>query len=198
LPTAVTETLNPLDAPRKRWTREEIKALESMGAWDQQRPALVEGELINKMRRNRPHSIVLIYVRGWLITVLGNEFASQEASLDMAPADNPINEPEPALAVLVKPPWEYPESNPQPAGLRLVAEGSDTTVGFDLTTNAGLYGRAEIPEYWAFDIPARRLIVHRDPHNGVYRSIAAYKPNENIRPLAAPDHEFQVRTAFPE
>lgn len=54
-----------------------------------------------------------------------------------------------------------------------------------------------ILDYWVLDIPARRLIVHRDPRNGLYQSITAYKMPEAVAPLAAPDQEFRVAEAFP-
>jgi hypothetical protein len=40
--------------PRKRWTRAECETLESAGIFDQQHVELVEGELIDKMRKTRP------------------------------------------------------------------------------------------------------------------------------------------------
>ena len=100
------------------------------------------------------------------------------------------------IIVLARPTFEITK-NPQPSELRLTIEIADSTLGFDLTTKAGLYARAGICEYWVFDIPARRLIVHRDPRNGLYTSVAAYRPEETVAPLAAPGHEFQVRDAFP-
>lgn len=119
-----------------------------------------------------------------------------EAPIDVAPQDNPTNEPEPDLVVLVKPSREYQNANPQPGDLRLVVEISDTTVGFDLTAKAELYARAGIIEYWVVDIAARRLIVHRDPREGLYRSIAAYSEQESVSPLAAPGSPFNVADSF--
>jgi hypothetical protein len=41
--------------PRKRWTRAECAALESTGIWEQQKLELIDGELISKMGKKRPH-----------------------------------------------------------------------------------------------------------------------------------------------
>jgi Uma2 family endonuclease len=199
MPTTVTERPYrpvPTDPPRKRWTRAECAAFEATGLWDQQRLELIDGELINKMGKNRPHVNVFTAVHAWLLRVFGAQYVNAEATIDVAPQDNPTNEPEPDLIVLTRPSREFPEKNPQPNDLRLVIEISDSTVGFDLTTKAELYARAAVVEYWVFDIPARRLIVHRDPQGGLYRSVAAYQSHEAVAPQAAPESEFRVGDAF--
>jgi Uma2 family endonuclease len=201
MPTIVTEIPYrpvPVDPPRKRWTREECAALQSTGLWDLKPLELVEGELINRrMGKNRPHAVTMTAVRGWLATLFGEQYVETEAPIDVAPEDNPINQPEPDIIVLVKPSREFPEHPPQPADLRLVIEISDSTLGFDLKTKAALYARAGIVEYWVFDIPARRLIVHRAPQNGRYQSITVYRTDESVAPLAAPHSEFPAGDAFP-
>jgi Uma2 family endonuclease len=200
MPTVVTERPYrpvPSDPPRKRWTRAECAAFEATGLWNQQHLELVEGELINKTGKNRQHTNTLALVLEWMIQVFGGKYVNTETSIDVAPEDNPTSEPEPDIIVLARPTFEITEANPQPGEIRLVIEISDSTVGFDLTTKAGLYARAGISDYWVFDIPARRLIVHRDPRNGLYTSVAAYRPEEVVAPLAAPGHEFRVRDAFP-
>ena len=103
----------PTDPPRKRWTRSECVALEASGFWDRQRLELVDGELISKMGKKRPHG-----------------------------------------------------------------------------------ARAGIVEYWVVDVAARRLIVHRDPREGLDRSVTVYSDQETVSPLAAPHSHFQVEDAF--
>ena len=200
MPTVVTETpYRPVSTEprRKLWTRAECAAFEATGLWDQEHLELVEGELINKMGKNRPHTNTLVTVMLWLQQVFGGEFVTPEAPIDVAPEDNPTNEPEPDLVVLVKPFREYRTGNPRPEDLRLLVEIADSTVGFDLKTKAALYARAGIVEYWAFDIPARRLIVHRDPREGRYQLVTAYNEQESVSPLASPAHAFRVGDAFP-
>jgi Uma2 family endonuclease len=202
MPTVVTERPYrpvPMEPPRKKWTRAECAAMEASGVWDeQQRLELVEGELINKMGKNRPHTNVLIVVHAWLLRVFGEQYVNPETPIDVAPEDNPTNEPQPDLIVLAKPSREYKSANPQPADLRLVVEISDSTLGFDRTVKARLYARAGIIEYWVADVAARSLVVHRDPLNGSYQSVTVYNDRESVSPLASPDHEFRVGDAFPE
>jgi Uma2 family endonuclease len=185
------------DPPRKRWNRAECSTLEASGLWDQQRLELIDGELISKMGKNRPHVNTLTLLQGWLVSVFGLQHVNPEAPIDVAPEDNRTNEPEPDLIVLARPLREFQSGNPQPADLRLVVEISDSTLRFDLTVKAGLYARASIFEYWVVDVAARRIIVHRDPRDGAYRSIEAYNDQEAVRPLASPSDAFPVSSAFP-
>jgi len=185
-------TQNP---PRKRWTRSECLVLESTGLIDQQRLELIEGELIDKMGKKRPHVDAHALLFAWLIQAFGARFVNSEAPIDVAPEDNPTNEPQPDLFVLRT---EGSPTTPQAKDLRLVVEISDTTLAFDMTTKAALYARASIVEYWVLDIQGRRLIVHRDPQNGQYRSVTAYSETESIAPLAAPGSPFRVGDIFPQ
>lgn len=197
--TAVTESLYRALSPeprRKLWTREETKALEATGLFDQQRLELVEGELVNKMGKKRAHGNVARYALIWLQRVFQVQFVDQEMPVDVAPEDNPTSEPQPDLIVLARSAWEFKHANPQAGDLRLVVEVSDTTLGFDLKTKADLYARAGILEYWVFDIAARRLIVHREPVAGRYASVIAYSDQESVSPLAAPEAVFPVGGAF--
>jgi len=199
MPSAVTQESYrsvPLDPPRKHWSREECEALEAAGLLQGEQLELVEGELINKMGKRRPHTITLTLVADWLRLAFGTQFVNLETPIDVASEDNPISEPQPDAIVLQRSHREYRISNPRPSEVRLLVEVSDTTLGFDLTRKAALHARAEIAEYWVFDLVARRLIVHRDPRAGRYHSVMEYSDQEAVAPLAAPDAVFQVVDAF--
>ncbi len=199
MPSAVTQESYravPLDPPRKHWSREECDALEAAGLLQDERLELIEGELISKMGKGRLHVIILTFVSDWLRLTFGLPFVNLEATIDVAPEDNPTNEPEPDVIVLERPHWEYRTSNPIPSDVRLLVEVSDTTLGFDLTRKAALYARAGIVEYWVFDVAAKSLIVHRDPKAGRYQSVMQYREQESVAPLAAPNAAFQVADAF--
>jgi Uma2 family endonuclease len=198
MPTAITEApYRPVSAEptRKRWTRAEYNALDDIGLLNQQRLELVDGELISKMGKKRPHVNALTFVHEWLIEIFGKGVVNTEAPIDVAPDDNPTNEPEPDIIVLKRPSWEF-KANPQPADLHLIVEVSETSLGFDLTKKAMLYARAGIAEYWVLDVAAHRLVVHREPVGGRYISVAAYGEQETVAPLGAPNAEFRVADAF--
>src|SRR5438105_818826 len=116
MPTVITETPRvpppPAYPPRKRWTRQECVALETSGIWAQQHLELIEGELISKMGKKRPHTNVVIVMQAWLVRTFGEQFVNPETPIDVAAEDNPTNEPEPDLIVLSKPSREF-KDNPQ-------------------------------------------------------------------------------------
>jgi|SRR5271157_2181596 len=199
MPVALTIAADPpipLSPPRKRWTRAECAALESSGIWDQQKLELIDGELISKMGKNRPHVLALVRMMKWLVETFGWDRVNPEAPIDVAPEDNPSNQPQPDLIVLGRANTSFQTSSPQPSDLALVVEIADTTLRFDLTVKAGLYARAGIVEYWVLDLTGRRLIVHREPEPGGYRSVVAYSEFEKVAPLASPQPELPVGDSF--
>jgi Uma2 family endonuclease len=199
MPTALIEIPEPLvsaDPTRKRWTRAECATLEASGLLDQENLELVEGELISKMGKKRPHVNAFTVLQAWLMQVFGWRFLNSEAPIDVAPEDNPTNEPVPDIIVLQQDQSRF-TSNPRPQDLRLVVEIADTSLGFDLKIKAALYARAGVPEYWVLDVAGRRLLVHRNPQAGTYADVAAYSEHESVSPLAAPQAQFRVADAFP-
>jgi len=199
MPIALNTALEPpvpLIPPRKRWTRDECKLLETSGIWEQQRLELINGELISKMGQNRPHVVFLNRMFQWLVETLGWGRVYQDSPIDVAPGDNPINEPEPDLIVLKRPFASFEKANTQPDELALVVEVSDSTMRFDRTVKAALYARAGIIEYWVLDVSGRGLIVHREPTPEGYRSVVAYNEFESVAPLASPQHGLQIGQLF--
>src|SRR5579864_5457232 len=91
----------PLIPPRKRWTRAECAQLASAGILDYEHLELIEGELIDKIGKHRPHVALLKRMQIWLEASFGQDRVNSEAPIDVAPADNPINEPEPDLIVFM-------------------------------------------------------------------------------------------------
>jgi len=188
----------PPSAPRKVWTREECEALERAGLINLEHLELIEGDLIRKMPKKRPHSIGLRALAIWLGEIFGPAFVETEVAIDVAPEDNPTSQPEPDIIVIKSKYSTFTKANPGPQDLQLVVEVAHSTLDFDRSTKANLYARAGIPEYWVLDVAGRRMLVHRDPRNGKYASVTAYSDRESVAPLALPQSEFAVRDALPE
>ena len=69
MPTALTApppSALPIAPPHKLWTRAQCEQLDRAGLLDQQRLELVEGELINKMGKHRPHVNAQVFLLIWL------------------------------------------------------------------------------------------------------------------------------------
>lgn len=193
MPKTPSAAASPAGPARKVWTRSDCEHLERTGFPNYEHLELVEGELINRMGKKRPHVNAQGYVLKW---AFGDEFVNSEAPIDVSPEDNPTSEPVPDLIVLNKPTCQVSAENALPGDLRLVIEVSDTTLRHDLTQKAGLYARVGIVEYWVLDVTDRRPFVHREPLAGKYQSITEYAEHESVAPLAAPDAAFLVSSAF--
>ena len=172
--------------PSQRWTREACARLA-----DYERFELIEGALIPKVSKNHPHSVALVVIMEWLLEHFRGRRVAPETAIDVRPEDNPASEPEPDIIVL-RGSIAGLGRRPRPEDLLLVVEIADTTLAFDLSTKAKLYARAGIAEYWVADINGRRMIVHRDPSGGAYRSAIAYSADDRVSPLAAPQAEIRV------
>jgi Uma2 family endonuclease len=194
MPVALGETIYtppaPQYPPRKLWSREEYEAFERTGLWEGQHYELIEGELINKMGKNKPHVIGNQRVHHILNEIFGWQRVFSESPIDVAPEDRPTSEPEPDFYVLRSP--GFRGDRPAPDELALIVEISDTTLTWDTTTKAALYARAGIADYWVLDLNGHRLIVHRDPSGNIYKSVIAYNEQERVAPLAAPRGEVLV------
>jgi Uma2 family endonuclease len=187
--------VSPTEPKRKRWTRDELAQLAAAGALEAERYQLVEGELIDRMGKHRPHSLAQQAVLVFLQAAFGPWRVEQEPTIDVASRDNPVNEPCPDLVAYRRPSAEI-RDRVRPSDIALIVEVSDTTLGFDLRTKGPLYARAGIPEYWVANLPERQLIVHREPMEGEYRSVLVYSELESVAPLAAPEHALRVGEIF--
>jgi Uma2 family endonuclease len=199
MPTLLTDIPNvqpPLIPHRKRWTREQCAPLEAAGVFEREKLELVDGELISKMGKNRPHVNCFRLMQYWLLDVFGRPFVYAEAPIDVDAADNALNEPQPDLIVLNRECRAFTAGNPQPQDIRLLVEISDSALNYDLNVKGPLYARAGLVEYWVVDISARRLVVHRNPDAGRYASVVSYSEPEPVAPLAAPGAFFCVSEAL--
>ena len=186
----------PGSPARKHWKRAELSAIESAGLLENQKLELIEGELILKMGKKRPHCSGLWLMLNYLVGVFSLERIQQEMPIDVHPEDIPTSEPEPDLVVLNRHVNSIKTGNHVPADILLVCEISDTSIAFDLRTKANLYARAGIIEYWVLDVTNSRLIVHREPSPAGFQSVQVYGPDESIAPLAAPEAKTLVSAFF--
>lgn len=182
--------------PHKTWTRDEVKVLQSTGLFDGTHFELIDGELIDKMGKHRPHIVCLWRVVETLEIVFGKGFVQQEAPVEIAEADERTNEPEPDACVLRGRIESYTEA-PKPADVILVVEVADSTLHHDLTAKAAIYARACFADYWVADVNGRTLHVLRDPADGEYRIHLELGESESIEPLAAPGHSIRVADLLP-
>jgi Uma2 family endonuclease len=100
--------------------------------------------------------------------------------------------PQPDILVLKRRDDFYRHANPTAADVLLVIEVSDSTLAYDRDTKAPMYARAGIPEYWIVDLTGSRLLVYREPRDGVYRSVEALTGEHSVSPIAFPEIAIAV------
>ena len=179
------------------WTREDCERFECAGWLIPGTYELIEGEILKKMPQNRPHSAAIIRIVAWCISIFDMDFVQTQAAINVAPEDNPTSFPEPDVFALKRSIAHFTQDFPMPTDLELVAEVSDSTLSFDLSTKAGLYARAGIVEYWVLDVIGRSLSVHREPREGRYQSVLRYAADETVTSLAKPTQRVVVSALLP-
>ncbi len=194
--TAGTTTSALFEVPRKKWTREEIRVLDTTGIFDGQNYELVDGELVNKMAKFWSHVQGTDNVHSNLLGIFGRGLVYQEAPSDVAAADCPINEPQPDVVVL-KRLHDNLRLNPQPQDVRLLVEVADSSLRVDTTTKGELYARAGIDDYWVLDLNGRCLRVFRQPVADSYQEVLVHGEHESASPLSRPDVLIRVADLLP-
>jgi len=180
--------------PRKKWTRDECRRLVEMGLLPAGKFELIHGDIIPKMTQHERHIYVCKQVQKALEAIFG---------VDYVRLANPIaigkhEEPEPDAAAMLRPSVDYLRmGTPLPAEVRLTVEVSDSTLQWDLNTKKEQYGSAGISEYWVVDIPNRLLHVFREPVADGYATETILTPEDEVRPLAAPDAAVRVADLLP-
>jgi Uma2 family endonuclease len=141
---------------------------------------LLEGWLVRKMMKHRPHSRSTLRTRRALERLLtaGWYVDTQE------PITTAESEPEPDVVVVRGSEADYPDRQPGPADVALVVEVADSTLSTDQGTKKRVYARAGIPIYWIANLPERCFEVYTDPTGPAdqpdYRQRREYTPDDEI------------------
>lgn len=182
---------------RIRWTREDCERFERNGLLEAGRYELIEGDIVQKVK-NSPHLLSFTLLFTYLVQTFGVYYVQGEGTINVLPEDFPTSNPEPDIAVSIRPLTDFVgKRKPQPHEILRIVEIADSTLAYDLTTRANLYARSGISEYWVADTDARRIFVHRMPEDGTYQKITVHTAAESVAGLAAPDKPVLVGDLLP-
>lgn len=186
--------VEPIEAERKRWTRDECRQLLEMGLLEEARFELIGGDIVPKMTQHERHIYTCKQVQKALEAIFGTDYVRLAAPI----AIGEYEEPEPDAAVMHRPLVDYLRlGTPLPEEVRLAVEVSDRTLRQDLNAKKVQYGRAGIAEYWVININARTLHVFREPTETGYPAEAILSPGDVVIPLAAPSAVVAVADLLP-
>jgi len=179
-------------APRRwKWTGDDLIRMGSLGVFPPEaRIELMDGEIIEIMPPNPPHSALVGLIRAWLETVFSRPVFH-------ARQENPIRlsahfQPQPDIAIVRGREQDYPERFPLPVEVLLVVEVAETSIDYNRGQKLSAYAEAGIPEYWIVNLPDGQIEVYREPSGPEYLSRRIHKTHESVSPLAAPEASASV------
>jgi Uma2 family endonuclease len=146
--------------PIFRLTVAQYHAMARAGILNEDDPVeLLEGWLVQKMTKNRPHSLVTCLVREALGRLLpaGWYVDSQE------PITTAESEPEPDVIVVRGQVRDYQDRHPGPQDVALVVEVADTSLRDDQGLKKAVYARAGVAVYWIANLIDRQFEVYTEP-----------------------------------
>lgn len=148
------------DVPIYRLSVEQYHAMARAGILTEDDPVeLLEGWLVQKMTKHRPHVIATGLVRRELERLLpsGWYVAIQD------PITTAESEPEPDVAVVRGEERDYPDRHPGPQDVPLVVEIADSSLEQDRGAKKRLYARAGIAVYWIVNLVERQIEIYTEP-----------------------------------
>jgi len=144
---------------------------------EKERVELIEGLLVAKMGRNRPH------------VQAGNKgFRAIERVLSGAwhvRKEDPIvvsdrSKPEPDLAVVRGEIEDYDQRDVMAADVALVVEIAESSLAVDRTDMTRVYSANGIPVYWIVNLIDHQLEIYTDPTPDGYRTTKILDASQNV------------------
>jgi Uma2 family endonuclease len=123
------------------------------------RVELLEGNVVNKMPPNPPHSNTVSNVH----EVLGANLPSGWRLRSENPITLVDSEPEPDFVFARGDRSTYRTRHPGPDDIGLVVEVSDTSLAIDRAEKGRIYARSNLPIYWIINVVDRQVEVYSDP-----------------------------------
>jgi Uma2 family endonuclease len=136
-----------------------VRMVEAGILGEDDRLELIDGELLTMSPQGPTHAALTVRIHRALERAFGAGHHVQDHSPIQA-GEHTL--PEPDVAVVRGELDAFLTRYPTGADVALVVEISVTTQGAD-RAKAAIYAGAGVPEYWNLDVPARRLVVYRDP-----------------------------------
>jgi Uma2 family endonuclease len=188
------DILSRYPVPRHRLTVRDYYRLAEVGILRRNdRVELLEGQLVDMSPIGPRHALVSGALTRLLVLAAADR-AHVRVQLPIKVDD--YSEPEPDFA-LVRQPWEgHPNAHPKPRDVLLLVEVSDSSLDYDRGAKRELYARAAVREFWIVDLTTNSVLVHRDPKDGVYGSVASVDMSGTLHVEALPGVAIAVASLF--
>jgi Uma2 family endonuclease len=152
---------------------------------ENERVELIEGLLVTKMGRNRPHIVAgkigfAAFARlvppGWHVAKEDPVVVSE------------WSKPEPDLAVVRGSAKDYLDRDVAAADVCLVVEISESTLAWDRSEMTKVYASAGIPVHWIVNLVDRQIQVYAEPTEDGYQSRQDFASGQDV-PVAVEGRE---------
>ena len=153
---------------------------------------LIEGILVTKMGRNRPH--VQAGNKGFraLSRLVGDGWHVRKEDPSVV---SPLSKPEPDLSVIRGTIEDYDHRDVTAADMALAVEISESTLYADRREKLPLYAASGIPCYWIINLIDRQLEVFSDPEGREYRKAEVFSGDQEIPVILDGAEAGRVRVA---
>lgn len=176
--------------PLRRYTRAEYDELVSKGVFVGERIELIFGQLVEMSPIDPSHVESTVRLDALFHAALHGR-ARVLCQAPIAATDD--SEPEPDI--YITPLGDYWREHASRA--HLVVEVARSSLAYDRTEKALLYGISEVEEYWIVDLVHGLVEVRRDRDAGVWRTIRTYRRGDTVQMLAFPDVTIAVSEILP-
>lgn len=165
--------------------RVEYDQLIALGAFEDEKIELLDGELVAMSAIGTNHSAVVQKLNELLVLALhGRAWVRCQCPF----AASEISEPEPDFLVAAR--EDYLDDHPSQA--YLVVEVAESSLAKDRGRKLRLYATCQAPEYWVVNLVERCIEVYRDPDGGAYARVERYERGQSIQLLAFSDVSIAV------
>lgn len=185
----------------KRFTIDEYHRLAELGFFaEDDRFELIEGEIVQMVAKGTAHSVCNTHLYRELFKLIGEQATLRGQEPIIIPNES---EPEPDLAIVQNRPDDYLETHPQPSDVLLVIEVADSSVKYDQEIKLPLYAKANINNYWIFNLVDNYLECYSEPYQDLqdkfgYRRKLIYLPNETVNLPVFSDLVLNLSQVFPK
>ncbi len=174
-----------------KWSIADYHQMIASGILNERQVELLAGEIVEMSPEGPLHTI---YGEG-LANYLRQRLSGRAWIREARPITLTNSEPEPDIAIVRLPWFQYSEHHPYPDDIFWIIEVSDSTLAKDLTEKQQIYGQAGILEYWVLDIQSQKAIVFRDPNVNGYSTRQELREG-NLNSLAFLDVEVPIESIF--
>lgn len=161
--------------PVYRFTSDQYRRMIRAGTFPDERVELLDGWIVPKMTRHRPHVIAQLRTFEALRSIVpAGWHVEQEAS----PTVSDLSTPEPDIMVVRGQPEDDPDDPPTAADAALVVEVTESSLHDDRRKKLPIYAASGIPYTWLVNLVFRVVEVYEDPTGPApvpsYRSSATF------------------------